>query len=257
MWAAIGIVPAFGGIWPDLPIRQTYRGRSLLLRPDTEQLLASVSVEISADDEYDSAFLLLRRFLSAVAWGQHCGIREHMRLGGSALPRIGRGPLVPAYAPARVPRAHVLWAPEPLDPQALLALALYREGLSEDNFVYQYLSFFKILEIQAAGRTAIRALAAKHLPKARQRAPDLTDSQHSVMDDTELARYLYEEGRCAIAHAHSHPLVDPDSVENTRNIAQHLPLVQALAELVIEEEFNVNRWWPENWHPDWSRVTTE
>lgn len=239
-------------------MRLTYRSALLLLRPDTERVLASVSLEIASSEQYNGTFLMLRRFLSAVTWGSRCGFREQGRLGGgSALPDVGRGPQDPYVAP-RHPRAHPLWAPEPSDPRALLALTLFREGIVERNPVFQYLSFFKVLEVVVLGRDRIVGLAAKHLGRARQKAALMLDpAERPTGSDAEVALNLYQEGRCAIAHAHSQPLIDPDDPQDTRDIAIAVPLVRSLAEVVIECELGVPRWPPANWRPEWSRIATQ
>ena len=45
------------------------------------------------------------------------------------------------------PRLELDYLPDPEDPRARLALALYREALGLNNDAYQYLGFFKILDI--------------------------------------------------------------------------------------------------------------
>lgn len=55
----------------------------------------------------------------------------------------------------------------------------------------------------------------------------------------DLADHLYASGRCAIAHASSNPIIDPDRPEDARRLFQELPLVEALAALAIEENLGV------------------
>jgi hypothetical protein len=52
-------------------------------------------------------------------------------------------------------------------------------------------------------------------------------------------RYLYESGRCAVAHAHNDPVVDPDDYDHLRRVRADLPLVRALAEHAIEHALGV------------------
>lgn len=140
----------------------------------------------------------------------------------------------------------------------MLALALYRQGLVENDPVFRYLSFFKILEIVDRGKSAIQKLAVKHLPAARQKAATFMDAaDRPTMSNEDLARYLYEDARCAIAHAHSQPLIDPDDPRNTQAVWAHVPLAQHLAAEVIERELSVPRWWPPDWRPDWSLLAAE
>ncbi len=244
MWLAIAVTCPVGGVWTDVPIWQEYRGRELLLWPDTGQLLASVTIEVNPAEDCDEVFLLLRRFLSAASWSCRIGIKEHMRSGGdSPCPRIGRGPLVPAYFAPSHPRARPLWAVEPSSETALLALALYREGLCASPVVFQYLSFFKILETLVRGRNNLIQLVERHLPQARER---IHSPPRADLPDSDLAAYMYENGRCAVAHAHEQPLVDPDDPRGTGDIADILPMIRGVAEIVIEREHRVPRWPPPN-----------
>jgi hypothetical protein len=121
--------------------------------------------------------------------------------------------------------------------------------------------------LQGAGgpshrKAKVTALAEKHLPAARQalrpaQAGDEDDDEHSTRSDAALAKYLYEHGRCAIAHAHSSPLVDPDDVSTASPIARDVRLVRALATSVIEAEFGIPPRPPSDWRPEWSRVRWE
>lgn len=255
MWSGIGIVSHPAGVWPTVAVRQAYRGKSLLLRPETEDTVASVSIEIVDYRECDDATFLLRRFLSAVSWGQRVALRETGSSAGSACPEFGRGQSVPPYMAPMHPREQPLWAPEPSDPRTQLALALYREGRNEQNWAFRYLSFFKVLETLVTGRSAIIDLTVKHLGEARRRRGSRPEPGYELpSDDGELARRLYEGGRCAIAHAHEAPLVNPDDPSNTDQIARDVFLVQSLAEIVIEVEHQIPRWPPPAWRPDWCRV---
>src|SRR5207302_10934059 len=56
---------------------------------------------------------------------------------------------------------------------------------------------------------------------------------------TDVGSYLYESGRCAVAHAFADLVVDPDDPSDTRRLIQDLPVIKALAEFAIEHEFSV------------------
>src|SRR5260370_42466254 len=55
----------------------------------------------------------------------------------------------------------------------------------------------------------------------------------------DVGAYLYEAGRCAVAHAFNEPIVDPDDPADTRRLIEDLPVIKALAEFAIEREFAV------------------
>ena len=50
----------------------------------------------------------------------------------------------------------------------------------------------------------------------------------------DIGEYLYESGRCAVAHAFNRPLVDPDNPDDTQRLDADLPVIKALAEQMIE-----------------------
>jgi len=60
--------------------------------------------------------------------------------------------------------------------------------------------------------------------------------------EPDVAQYLYESGRCAVAHAFADPLVDPDDLTDLRRLSADLDVVRALAEYLIEHELHVPRY---------------
>jgi hypothetical protein len=55
----------------------------------------------------------------------------------------------------------------------------------------------------------------------------------------DIGEYLYESGRCAVAHAFNEPLVDPDDPDDTWRLTADLPVIKALAEHLIESQVGV------------------
>lgn len=55
----------------------------------------------------------------------------------------------------------------------------------------------------------------------------------------DVGDHIYVSGRCANAHANEDPIVDPDSSGDLTRMHRELPLVKALAEIVIERELGV------------------
>jgi hypothetical protein len=52
---------------------------------------------------------------------------------------------------------------------------------------------------------------------------------------------LLDSHSCAIAHAHSDPIVDPDDVTDLRRLSQDIWIVKAMAEYLIETKLKVSR----------------
>jgi hypothetical protein len=57
----------------------------------------------------------------------------------------------------------------------------------------------------------------------------------------DVPKYLYESGRCAVAHAYADPIVDPDDVSDLRRLSEDLYIVKEIAEYLIETELKVSR----------------
>jgi hypothetical protein len=56
---------------------------------------------------------------------------------------------------------------------------------------------------------------------------------------TDIGTHLFDSGRCAIAHANRQPIVDPDKPDDMRRLSSELPIMMALAQKAIEDEFGV------------------
>jgi len=46
---------------------------------------------------------------------------------------------------------------------------------------------------------------------------------------------------CAVAHAFSQPIVDPDDAQEVRRLSSDLPIIKEIAEIIIGEVFGVSR----------------
>ena len=55
----------------------------------------------------------------------------------------------------------------------------------------------------------------------------------------DVGQYLYQSGRCAVAHAFDEPLVDPEDSKDLERLTRDLPVIKALAEYLIECELGV------------------
>jgi hypothetical protein len=219
-----------------------------------------VTTEVGDYREGEVALGLLRRFLSAVTWSTSIGLTESLSFVGTTLGLVGRGPLDLPFRAMQPAHTNPIWAPEPSNARALLALALHREGRANSNPAFQYLSYFKVLETVARGKEKLLVLMTRYLPRATERAgwdPWGKPYRSVGVTDADLAREVYEQGRCAIAHAHGEPLIDPDDLSNTEAIYRQVRLVLALAELAIEEEHGVPKTPPPDWRPDWQLADQE
>ena len=230
-WVVIGVET--GVFWPTKETTVEFEGQQITLRPETKELAPTVIMQCKRLT-MDEGLHLLRRFLSSLSWVHGAPIREIGSTGGSHPFGIGKG------AGARLinPNFQADYLPAPKDSKAKLALALYREALSVNSVAYQFLGFAKVLNIlHEKGKEQIAwinknvDLTSDH--RAKERLVELRKQGLDIGD------YLYTSGRCAIAHAYATPVVDPEDPEENRRLYRDLPLIQALAEDLIERELGI------------------
>ncbi|MGE0434484.1 MAG: methylamine utilization protein MauJ [Planctomycetota bacterium] len=129
----------------------------------------------------------------------------------------------------------------------VLPIGLYRQGRVAADSTHALLEFFKVINVFSNTGAAQRAWIARQLPAlgTRRRWTEANDRiQHLGMSVADAAAYLFESGRCAVAHSYSDPVVDPDDARDLFRLARDLPVMQALAEHALVAHFAV----PE---PDW------
>jgi hypothetical protein len=224
-----------GIFWPTKEIVVSYGAHEFLLRPETDTDAPSVGLGYDAQMEDEDVLLLIRRFLSALSWIERGYLRERFTFGTGGRPgRVSKSP------GARMinPFFRVDYLPVPTDSQSRLCLALYREALNVNSVPFQFLGFYKIVNVLNERGAAQKAWINVTIPKitdyrAVERIREIRKSEKDV------ATYLYESGRCAVAHAFAEPVVDPDDPKDTKRLSQDLPVIQALAEFVIDAELKL------------------
>lgn len=230
-WLNIGVLG--GACWPTHESKITFGDHELILKPATKDTEQSIHINLKGISDIE-AMTLINRFLSILAWCDDQGIET---IDG------GSGTLIPVT----VPRKHRDVGSSiafpfnrdiEKDTKAQIALALYREGLTTNSVPFAFLSYFKILNI--FWKYNIVKEIGSLLPRikddlAKKRLVDLKKTENDV------PKYLYESGRCAIAHAHSDPIVDPDDVTDLRRLSQDIWIVKAMAEYLIETKLKVSR----------------
>ncbi|MEW7008616.1 methylamine utilization protein MauJ [Lentilitoribacter sp. EG35] len=182
---------------------------------------------------------LISAFINSVAWVRKAGINTAQFGGGSRVHGLG-GPDAQALYDDHFELNYV---PDPTDKKARLALAFYREGLNLNSVAYQCLSFFKILNITLQSSKAQKKWIDTNIKAAMARDKVRTYEWQKKSDfdpkKETAGSYLYVSNRCAVAHAYNYPLIDPDDPLDRRRLACDLPMVRALAEHFIEQEFGV------------------
>ncbi|MCH7603546.1 MAG: hypothetical protein IIB54_12335, partial [Planctomycetes bacterium] len=211
-----------------------FRGRIFHFIPETDRVSRMIRVETGPGFTQLDADKLILEFLSALAWAEQSSAITKFGNWSTTPLNIGKGSIGGVIG-----NNHFDYLPDPPDPKAKLALALYREGLSVNLTPYKFLGFFKIINI------------------IRNKGPDqiqwITDNLHYVTDkralariaviqakESDLAEYLYVSGRCAVAHAfdQSH-VVNPDDPDDLIRLSEDLPVIRELARVAIEREFKI------------------
>jgi hypothetical protein len=232
-WLTVGLES--GIHWPTTEVTVMYQGREFLLRPETDQLAPSVALAYDPPLTDKEALLLIRRFLSSLSWVERGYLRETFTFGTGGRPGgVGKG----SGARLISSRFRVDYLPETGNPKAQLCLALYREAMNLNSKPFQFLGFFKIINALFERGPDQKAWINKALPLlndhwARERLEKL-QKLHA-----DIGEYLYESGRCAVAHAFNEPLVDPDDPDDTQRLDADLPVIKALAEYLMESQVGI------------------
>jgi len=237
-WADLAVKPNFS--WPNVQVELSFEGRKIVLQPITDELSCTVSVFDDHEITFEEGGTILSRFLSRLAWSMGSGIVELFICGSNnpARPgRLGRGTYEKSGW-ALVDPWDYLYLPSANNPNADLALALFREGLSINSVPFSFLSYFKVLNILFSGGYAQESWINANLnrvsyPPAHERLLELAKSE------CDIGAYLFRQGRCAVAHANGTPLVNPDSYGDKRRLELDLPLIKELSTLCIEQEMGV------------------
>ncbi len=221
--------------WPEEETAIEFDGHELRLFPPTREHSASIHIELAGISNVE-ALTLINRFLSLISWCDDAPMINTYGWSGNPVPV--RIPLQrQSWSPARVyPFARAALD----DPRQRLMVALYREARSTKSLPYSFLSYFKILNVH-------RNTGDEQSAWINETIPQLND--HQALERVEQLRqlesdvgsFLYSSGRCAVAHAFSDPVVDPDDVAQLRRLSLDLPVMKALAEHLIEHEFGVSR----------------
>jgi hypothetical protein len=131
--------------------------------------------------------------------------------------------------------------------KARRALAIYREAVNLDRFhsvPYSALGFYKIIEsagrAKNLGEEISQILVADGIEEYQLRQIGFTKKSSSQ----EIAKFLKEAGRDAVAHAKMEPLVDPDDTAQQRRMTAAAAILRKAARSCIKSVFRVgtNRW---------------
>ena len=241
-WLNVGVTGR--ACWPTDETVISFGGQELILKPATSDSEQSIHINLRKISDL-AALTLINRFLSVLSWCDDQAMQNDYGWSGNPVPvrvplrsrAIGSSIAFPFYRELEE------------DPKARLALALFREAITANSLPYEFLGYFKILNViwkdrfsEIGGRRINELIEGirTSLPMLRSTTCierlDVLSATH-----TDIADYLYKSGRCAVAHAYSDPIVDPDDVTDLRRLSSDLPIIKEIAENLIETEFKVSR----------------
>jgi predicted RNA-binding protein YlxR (DUF448 family) len=222
--------------WPVVDQVVTFGGRDFVMRAATEDSEPTIAVMVEPGHSVEEARQQILQFASALAWRENAKVEIFLWTGGGRPHGVGkiRGRTTQYFFEAE-------GLPEIADETALCALAFYREGLSISNPFFAFLSFYKTIATihrngRERGQWISQALERLDANKAKNRVEELRNTQ------ADIGKYLYDEGRNAIAHAELESFVNPDRIEDHERIRKDLPVMRNLAAIAIEEKFSIYSW---------------
>lgn len=233
-WATLHVEADFS--WPENEQSIAFRGIRLWLLPYTDDYMAMVAIECGEHGiSSDVGYRLLRQFVSALVWSKGKCVKIHGAGGGTYAYRM-RIPYQrnPIGTVGGVP--HFDYLPEPESARSLLGLALYREAIEADNVAFRVLGFSKIFNVLHKSSREQKDWINSQLEEIQKGRDRLQELQNENLD---VGQYIYESCRCAVAHAFSEPLINPDEPADYKRLSRDLDLVKELAEIAIEYELGV------------------
>jgi methylamine utilization protein MauJ len=232
MWMIITVET--GIEWPDEEISVECMGRSLLLRPPEGNSAADVRIQYNHPEQERETFEFICRFLSGLSWWYKRPVKTGLKICCTA-PMRGRkrdcvSPLQRNF------HASTLTLPD--NKKTRLALALYRESKCVQSTPYEFLGYFKIINILYSDGKEQITWINKTIPKLKDTDVNTRIEELKAIHNN-LGEYLYRSGRCAVAHASVDPIIDPDNPIDILRLSADTPIAQALAEYLIEFELGL------------------
>ena len=230
--------------WPTKETIVEFGGRELVLKPATRDTEQSIHVSLRKISDVE-ALTLINRFLSVLSWCDDQAMENGYGWSGTAIP-------VAVPLESRAVGSSIAFPfnrnSEPNE-KARLALALFREARTVNSVPFAFLSYFKILNIFWNDKfVTVKGKRQNPIVEGiRETLPKLTDGlalrrlKALTGTNIDVPKYLHESGRCAIAHAHADPIVDPDDLSHLRRLSEDIAVIKAIAEHLIKTELKVSK----------------
>jgi hypothetical protein len=222
-----------GSSWPVNAQKVIWRGLPFWIIPVTKGFYPAVAINIPPGKSRAECEELVMRFISTLSWVEGGGFMV-VGIGGGDRPRPTGRDKHTGFSICD--EFDLSYFPEPASNEALLALALMREGRALNHPAYAFLSFFRVLEVAFPEGKKRKAWVEANIDALTGFGINDAINEIRKKGVIDIGAHLFESGRCAIAHANRYPIVDPDKPEDMRRLSSEIPLIRALAEKAIEDE---------------------
>jgi hypothetical protein len=220
--------------WPINSQKVRWRGVDIWIMSVTKSTYPALAMMVPPGKSRAECEELLLRFLSTLSWVEERGF---MVEGGVGLPRpMGR---YKEHGFSICKEFDLSYFPEITDKDAMLALALMREGRGINHAGYAFLAFYRVLEVALPNDKKRIAWITASLANLNGHGVKEALAGITAQGTTDVGKHLYESGRCAMAHANRQPIIDPDKPDHMRRLNSELPIMRVLAVKAIEEAFGV------------------
>lgn len=235
-WLTVEILGS--GKWPIYTVTTNFAGREIFLVPYTKVHCRAIVTWVANSDSIDDCFDLINRYLSGVVWNHDQPLQTGISVASRDYP-----PLI-GLRPDNIEGIRIdsgfSFVPDPTDADSRMALALHREAVVANLVQYQFLAYFKIINMKANIGAAQKSLINSAIPRIKDHRAIEALQNLNQNGITDIGKYLYEQTRCAIAHAYSpSERIDPDQSKQLRNVSEALPLIRAIAWDVMMNEFKI------------------
>lgn len=234
-WICVGIQPTTA--WPVCAQPVAFAGHRIWIVPLTQEDDPGVAMKLTDDMHQDEAESILYRFLSVLSWRENSGIVVSYRTGGGIVRMMGRRSEFRGATRDQFDFTEII-CPEAEQPR--IALALVREARSLNHYGYAFLSYWRVLELAFPVRNDLNAWMIATLPTLTGQGVEQAIEGIGIQDIGKIQMHLYVSSRCAVAHAASRPIVNPDDPRDARRLYGELPIVRELALRAIEERFGID-----------------
>lgn len=227
--------------WPREATLIKFDEYSMVLLPKTKEDVQSINLDLTANKlTIKQARTVINRFLSIMTWCDDQFAVAQDGWAGNPIPSpVSRRDL--AFTTAHY---WIFDRKIPSDPDAMRALALYREGRNaEQNFLISYavLSFYKIIEIKYPSGPQNRSWISSAFPSIEPTIrTEVAHEFHRERGSKEPARHIYDAYRLAVAHASARTISDPDCAEELNRLHIAADVLRMVARHFISTELRVS-----------------